>query len=167
MKPLVKTRVFIGLGSNAGNRIQNLQIASEKMAALENVKIINASSLYETSPWGKIDQEDFINQVIELETDLSARELLYKLQEIEINMGRQRQVKWGPRNIDLDILWYGDEVIDLPELKIPHPYMCERLFVLIPLQEIEAELIFPDGTRIEEVLGKAEARDRDNLVKRI
>jgi 2-amino-4-hydroxy-6-hydroxymethyldihydropteridine diphosphokinase len=163
----MKRRVFVGLGSNMGKKRQNMMDAVEKIAALERVEIVKKSSFYNSSPWGKTDQEDFINQVVEIETDVSPWRLLYKLQEIEINMGRQRLEKWGPRTIDLDILLFGDEAIESEELTIPHPYMYQRLFVLIPLEEINSELIFPDGTRIKEVLNRAEARDRDNYIRRI
>jgi 2-amino-4-hydroxy-6-hydroxymethyldihydropteridine diphosphokinase len=163
----MKRRVFIGLGSNIGPKRQNIKNAGEKIAALEGVEIINESSLYNTSPWGKTDQQDFINQVVELETNLSPWKLLNELQQIEIKMGRQRLEKWGPRTIDLDILLYGDEIIESEELTIPHPYIGKRLFVLVPLEEINSELIFPDGTRIKEVLDRAEVRERDNYIRRI
>jgi len=149
--------VFIGLGSNSGDKKANLTGAINKI-----------SSFYITKPWGNTNQEDFFNQVIEITTDLSAGELLYKLQEIEIKMGRQRKEKWGPRIIDLDILMYGDEVIDSPELKIPHPYMKERSFVLVPLQEIDPKIVFPDdGAKIEEVLIKVIAREGNNRIIKI
>ncbi|MEN6462183.1 MAG: 2-amino-4-hydroxy-6-hydroxymethyldihydropteridine diphosphokinase [Syntrophomonas sp.] len=163
----MERRVFVGLGANLGNKRQNIVDAVEKIAALERIEIVKESSFYNSPPWGKVDQEDFINQVIEIKTDLSPWELLHKLQKIEINMGRQRLEKWGPRTIDLDILLFGDEAIESEELTIPHPYMYQRLFVLIPLEEINSELIFPDGTRIKEVLSRAEVRDRDNYIRRI
>jgi 2-amino-4-hydroxy-6-hydroxymethyldihydropteridine diphosphokinase len=163
----MKSGVFIGLGSNMGKKRQNIVNAGDKIAALDGVEIVNESSFYNSLPWGKVDQEDFINQVIEIKTKFSPWELLHKLQEIEINMGRQRLEKWGPRNIDLDILLFGDEIIKSEELTIPHPYMYQRLFVLIPLEEINSELIFPDGTRIKEVLDRAEVRERDNYIRRI
>lgn len=163
----MKRSVYVGLGSNMGKKRQNITNAGEKIAALNKVEIVKESSLYHSPPWGKTDQEEFINQVIEIKTDLSPWELLHELQEIEINMGRQRLEKWGPRNIDLDILLFGDETIKSEELTIPHPYIYQRLFVLIPLEEINSELIFPDGTRIKEVLNRAEARERDNYIRRI
>lgn len=159
--------VFVSLGSNIDNKQDNLQAARKEIAAIEGIQIKKESSLYITSPWGNINQEDFVNQVVKLKTDSDALELLHKFQDIEIKMGRQRKEKWGPRTIDLDILLFGDEVIESNELKIPHPHMFERLFVLVPLAEIESELVFPNGTRIREVLSTAEARDRDNYVKRI
>ncbi|PKM77536.1 MAG: 2-amino-4-hydroxy-6-hydroxymethyldihydropteridine diphosphokinase [Firmicutes bacterium HGW-Firmicutes-15] len=155
-------KVYIGLGSNLGNKSKNIQNALDFIANIEGVSVKKLSSLYLTAPWGKTDQDDFINQVIEIETDLSALSLLYRLQDIEIKLGRQRDVKWGPRIIDLDVLLYGEETIHLEELEVPHPYLLERLFVLIPLAEIDSELEFPDGTKIREVLSRARARLEGN-----
>ncbi len=148
------TKAYIGLGSNIGDRESNLIRARFMIAGLEGVVITRESSLYQTAPWGKTDQEDFINQVIELDSYLSPLELLHRLQEIEIKLGRQREVHWGPRKIDLDILLYGRESIDLKELQVPHPFLMQRLFVLVPLAEIDSELVFPDGSKIEEVLAR-------------
>lgn len=135
-----------------GRKQQNLKNARDEIEKVDGIKIKNCSSIYKTTPWGKIDQEDFLNQVMEFETKLEALKILHELQNIEIKMGRKRIEKWGPRIIDLDILLYGEETIEMDELKVPHPFMKERLFVLIPLQEINAEIIFPDGESIEEVL---------------
>ena len=135
---------------------------------MEGTRIIKSSSLYLTAPWGRTEQDDFINQVIEIKTALEPLALLQDLQEIEIKMGRQRQEKWGPRIIDLDILLFGDEVLDFPELKVPHPLMRQRLFVLVPLQEVNAELIFPDdGAKIKEVLISVLAREGNKKIKRV
>ncbi len=146
------TKAYIGLGSNVGDKKANLARARFLIEGLKGVRISKQSSLYETAPWGKTDQDDFINQVIEIETELRPLELLHQLQAIEIKLGRRREVHWGPRNIDLDVLLYGRETIDLEELKVPHPYLMQRLFVLIPLAEIDSELVFPDGSKIGEVL---------------
>jgi 2-amino-4-hydroxy-6-hydroxymethyldihydropteridine diphosphokinase len=154
----MKTVAYIGIGSNLGNKSKNVQQALDFISALQGVKVKQQSSLYLTAPWGKTDQDDFINQVVAVETDLAPLELLHKLQAIEIKLGRQRDVQWGPRTIDLDILLYGEEVIDLEELKVPHPYLKQRLFVLIPLQELNPELELPDGSKLREVLSTAEAR---------
>ncbi len=150
----MNNKVYIGLGSNVGNKAENLARAHLLIEAMDDVYIKQASSLYQTPPWGKTDQEDFINQVIEIETELLPLDLLHRLQDIEIKLGRQRDVRWGPRTIDLDVLLYGRETIDLEELKVPHPYLLQRLFVLIPLQEIAPELVFPDGAKIMEVLNR-------------
>lgn len=164
----MNNKVYIGLGSNCGLKQENLAIARKNIDELKGTRIRKFSSLYLTAPWGRVDQEDFINQVIEIETNLEPRSLLQALQAIEIKMGRQRQEKWGPRIIDLDILLFGDEVLDFPELKVPHPLMRQRLFVLVPLQELNEELIFPDdGAKIKEVLISVSARERNNKIKRV
>ncbi|MDD3364259.1 MAG: 2-amino-4-hydroxy-6-hydroxymethyldihydropteridine diphosphokinase [Syntrophomonas sp.] len=159
-------KVYIGLGSNLGNKSKNIQNALDFIADIEGVNINKLSSLYLTAPWGRTDQDHFINQVIEIETDLSALKLLYHLQDIEIKLGRQRDGKWGPRIIDLDVLLYGEEIINLEELKVPHPYLLERLFVLIPLAEINSEIQFPDGSKIREVLSRARAlKEGNDIIK--
>jgi 2-amino-4-hydroxy-6-hydroxymethyldihydropteridine diphosphokinase len=163
----MKNRAFIGLGANLGKKRQNLSMAVEMIQALPQVELEKISSCYKSSPWGKRDQAEFLNQVIMIQTDLPPRDLLHHLLDIEIKMGRQRNERWGPRNIDLDILVYGDEVIDSTELKIPHPYMHERLFVLIPFMEIAPDYAFPGGANIKEVLARALARDSESTVERI
>lgn len=150
----MKNRVYIGLGSNMGDKAENLARARQMINSVDDTEITKTSSLYKTAPWGKTDQDDFINQVIEIETELTPLELLHQLQNIEIKLGRQRNEQWGPRVIDLDVLLYGEETIEMAELKVPHPYLMQRLFVLMPLQEIEPELIFPDGSKIVEVLNR-------------
>lgn len=164
----MKKPVFIGLGSNMGHKRDNMEQAAAMISNIPDVDLIRCSSLYQTEPWGKTDQDIFINQVIEVETDLSAQELLRALQDIEIKMGRQRKEKWGPRIIDLDILLYGNEVMDDLDLQIPHPHMRERLFVLVPLYEIGPDLRFPDdGATIEEVLSSVLAREGNRGIERI
>jgi len=151
-----------------GSKRENLAQAVELISNIPGVKLKNRSSLYETEPWGKTDQDKFLNQVIEIETSLPPRELLKELQDIEINMGRQRKEKWGPRIIDLDILLYGNEVLDDPQLAIPHPRMRERLFVLVPLAEIGADLRFPDnGATVREVLSSVLAREGNRGIERV
>lgn len=160
--------VYIGLGSNQGDKIKNLRDALCAMKSIGDINITRTSSLYLSEPWGKPNQPEFINQVAEIETELSPQDLLIHLQNIEIKMGRRRSEKWGPRLIDLDILLYGREEFNTPELTIPHPYMRERLFVLLPLQEINAELIFPgDGAKIEEVSIRALVREGNRKIERI
>lgn len=160
--------VYIALGSNMGCKRDNMAQAIQAIAALPGVQINKSSSLYETEPWGKTDQEKFLNQVIEIETSLKPADLLRELQKIEIKMGRQRKEKWGPRLIDLDILLYGNEVMEDPHLTIPHPRMRERLFVLVPLAEIGADIQFPeDGATIEEVLSRVLVREGNRGIERI
>lgn len=161
------TAVYIGLGSNMGDREAYLNGAEREIGALNDTQITARSSLYLTPAWGVTDQDDFVNQVIEIETGFSAHDLLEKLKQIEIKMGRQAGERWGPREIDLDILWYGGQQIDLPDLQIPHPYLRERLFVLIPLEEVNPELVLPeDGMKVEEVLKQVLGRE-ENLIKKM
>ncbi len=135
---------------------------------MPETEILKVSSLYLTKPWGNTLQDDFINQVIEVMTSLSALDLLQKLQEIEISMGRCRTERWGARIIDIDILLYGNEVIHTGELVVPHPFMKQRLFVLVPLEEINESGIFPDdGTPIQEVLSTVIDREGNNNIKRL
>jgi 2-amino-4-hydroxy-6-hydroxymethyldihydropteridine diphosphokinase len=129
-------RCYIGIGSNLGNREKHVEDAVKKLKNIKSVKIRKISSIRETEPVGGPKQGKYLNGVIEIETELKPRELLLRLQSIEDQLGRKRTVKDGPRTIDLDILLYGDSNIDEPGLKIPHPRMAEREFVMKPLEEI-------------------------------
>jgi len=135
-------RVYLSLGSNIGNRAENLARAVEELS-WRGVKIARQSAMYETEPVGVRDQAWFLNCVVEVETALVPRRLLATLLDIEAAMGRQRTVKYGPRVIDLDILLYGDEIVDEPGLTIPHPRMADRRFVLVPLAEIAPDAPHP------------------------
>jgi len=133
---------YIGIGSNLGDRKANC----EKSIALlkqKGIKVLKRSSFYETEPWGIKEQPKFINMVIEIETNLGPEELLRTLKEIEVAMGRVKNVKWGARIMDLDILLYEEMIIKTPLLEIPHPYMKDREFVLKPLFEIAPDRVHP------------------------
>lgn len=145
-------RAFVGLGTNLGNREENLAVAREMLANLPGSLMVRFSSIYPTSPWGKIDQPVFLNQVASLDTRLSAQELHQELLDIEATMGRQHQERWGPRNIDLDLLLYGDQLIQEPDLVVPHPWLTKRAFVLAPLIEVAPDLKMPDGRYIRDIL---------------
>ena len=132
---------IIHTGSNLGFRATYLLGAIEAFKELGEIKAV--SSVYETEPWGNSDQPMYLNQAVELLTELSPRELLQELRRIEGSMGRIRDEKWGPRTIDLDIIFYGDWIIEEDTLTIPHPHTHERAFVLIPLLEICADRIHP------------------------
>ncbi|SEO72653.1 2-amino-4-hydroxy-6-hydroxymethyldihydropteridine diphosphokinase [Mucilaginibacter sp. AW1-7] len=134
--------VFLLLGSNLGNRKLLLNEAIERIEAAV-APVLQASSVYETQSWGKTDAPDYLNQVLLLQTDLTAREVLGKILAIELLMGRRREEKWGSRTIDIDILFYGDAIIDEPDLKIPHPEMHKRRFTLAPLAELVPEFEHP------------------------
>ncbi|HYF71088.1 MAG TPA: 2-amino-4-hydroxy-6-hydroxymethyldihydropteridine diphosphokinase [Ohtaekwangia sp.] len=135
------TGIFILLGSNLGDRMSNLKQALNHIAAI--AQIIETSSVYKTAAWGKTDQPYFMNQVIRIETSLSPELLLSALLDIEKQMGRERIVKWGERLIDLDILFYQDEVIQTNHLTIPHPQLENRRFTLVPLAELAGEQTHP------------------------
>ena len=137
-----KQRAFIALGSNMGDKRGNLKQALEKISA-RGIRILKESSVITTEPWGGVEQENFANQVIEVETWLPAPILLETLLDIEVEMGRVREVHWGPRLIDLDLLFVEDQVIYNDNLILPHPYLAERLFVLESLQEIAPHFIHP------------------------
>lgn len=134
--------VYLSIGSNLGRREENCLEAVELLKETGMI-VRRISSLYETEPWGMKDQPYFINMVVEVETDLEPEELLKVLKGLERRMGRTETVKWGPRVIDLDILLYNDIIYDSPDLKIPHPLMQERDFVLRPLAEIAPEKLHP------------------------
>ncbi|MBM2838815.1 MAG: 2-amino-4-hydroxy-6-hydroxymethyldihydropteridine pyrophosphokinase [Deltaproteobacteria bacterium] len=126
-----------------GDKIANLNKAIEELGKVPGNKVVAVSSIYKTEPVGGIEQDWFVNAVAEVETSLTPRELLNKLLYIEKNLGRVRDVKWGPRVIDLDILLYDDLVMDEEGLSIPHPYLHERGFILVPLAEIAPKVIHP------------------------
>lgn len=128
-------RAAIGIGSNMGDAPANVMAAIDALSKIGTVQA--RSRLYRTQPWGKTDQPDFINAAAILETVLPPRDLLKALKHIEIELGRTPGERWGPRAIDLDILFYGDIEINEPGLQIPHPRLQERAFVLIPLAEID------------------------------
>lgn len=134
---------YIGLGSNIGDRAANLKRALDRLKARQGLKVKKASSLYEAEPVGLKGQPWYLNAVVEVETSLSPEGLFKVCQEIETEMGRRRETRWGPRVIDLDILLYGNNIIDEEDLKIPHPRMHTRRFVLVPLAEIAPEAIHP------------------------
>ena len=134
-------RVFLGLGTNLGHREQNLEQAREALKSFSEIK--QASSIYETDAWGYEDQPQFLNQIVEIDTNLSPYKLLYNLKRIEKTIGRVKSFRWGPRLIDIDILLFDDRVIRLPFLTIPHKSMHERAFVLIPLAEIAPDYKHP------------------------
>ena len=146
-------RVFLGLGSNLGDRAYYLKGAISALAS-PTIKIVAMSGIYETEPWGVMDQPLYWNQVIEVDTTLEPLELLHVCQEIELQLGRERKVHWGSRTIDIDLLLYDNRVSESEELRLPHPYLEERAFVIAPLREIAPKLVLPSGKSITEVSGE-------------
>ena len=133
--------VYISLGSNLGDRVQNLKKALQALP--ENIRVLRVSGLYETDPWGYEEQPAFLNQAAEIKTDLPPVELLRVLKATEGLLGRKPNFRYGPRQIDMDILFYGSEIISLPELQIPHPDLQQRAFVLVPLAELIPDFLHP------------------------
>ncbi len=132
---------FLGLGSNVGDRLKNIVKAVEYIS--ERCRILKISTVYESEPWGVKEQDRFLNCVVEVKTSLSPFELLKFVKEVEKRVGRKERFRWGPREIDIDILLYGNAVIKTEELTIPHKHMLERDFVVFPLLEIEEDVIDP------------------------
>lgn len=144
---------YIGIGSNQKNPTQQAQQAIEALKQLPSSKLTQCSSLYCSAPMGPQDQPDYVNAVAEIDTQLSAIELLDALQAIELNQGRVRKDnRWGPRTLDLDIILYDNQQIDSERLVIPHYGMQDREFVLYPLQEITSNLTLPNGTHLSQLI---------------
>ncbi|ANC40865.1 MAG: 2-amino-4-hydroxy-6-hydroxymethyldihydropteridine diphosphokinase [Hafnia alvei] len=149
------TRVYIALGSNLANPLHQVQSALNALAELPQTKLIATSSLYRTPPLGPQDQPDYLNAVVALDTDLSAENLLDHTQKIELEHGRVRKdERWGPRTLDLDILLFGDEIINTERLTVPHYDMKNRQFMLYPLAEIAPELHFPTGESLQSIIAQ-------------
>src|SRR3990170_582513 len=147
-------KAYIGLGSNVGRREDHLEKALELLAAAKDVKVTKTSSIYETEPVGYVDQPDFLNAAVEIETALSPRELLAVTKAIEEREGRRRDIRWGPRTVDLDILLYDQQVSTEPDLRLPHPEVTRRAFVLVPLAEIAPDLAVADGQTVRDCLAE-------------
>tara|TARA_Y100000782_G_C10132663_1_gene243608 strand:- start:406 stop:885 length:480 start_codon:yes stop_codon:yes gene_type:complete len=144
--------VYIGLGANLDQPQQQLEQALIELAQLPNSTLISHSSLYHSKPIGPQNQPDYINAVALIETDLTPLALLDTLQQLEQDHGRIRKRHWGERTLDLDIILIDDQTINSERLTIPHPFAQQRSFVLIPLFEISPQLVFPDGTALEQLL---------------
>lgn len=151
-------KAWLGLGSNLQQPVAQLNEALYRLGETAGVKVLQTSSFYQTPPWGDEQQDDFINAVVQIETSLDPIPLLHALQSIENLMGRQRSKRrWGPRQIDIDLLLYADVQYQSVELELPHPRMHERAFVLVPLSELEKTLIIPGRGAIENLLQKTDA----------
>ena len=151
-------QAYLGLGSNIGDRKQQLLKAIDLIGNIKGIKVTKQSSIYETAPIGYTDQPNFLNLCLEIESELSPQQLLKHCLDIEQQLHRVREIRWGPRTLDIDILLYSDNIIETDNLSIPHPRMQERAFVLIPLNDIASDkkdprlnqkihdLVFPDDT---------------------
>jgi 2-amino-4-hydroxy-6-hydroxymethyldihydropteridine diphosphokinase len=158
----MKHTVYIALGTNLGDRHSNLRAALRSLPTA--VTVTEESPVYETPPWGYEDQPAFLNMVVKAETSLEPKPLLTYLKQIETELGREKSVRWGPRLIDLDILFYDDRVIHTPPLVIPHPRLHERAFVLVPLADIAPNLKHPVfHKKIRDLLAKIDMQGIDRI----
>lgn len=137
--------VYLSLGSNKGDRVGYIQQANSLLNGFESINVVQSSSLYETEPWGVESENWFVNAVVQVRTSLSPRLLLAQCQKVEALLGRNREQegKYGDRNIDIDILFYDNLIMNEPDLVIPHKYMHERAFTLVPMLELAPEMIHP------------------------
>lgn len=152
---------YLCLGGNLGDRMAALTEALQLLDATAGMRRVACSSVYETEPWAVVDQPNFLNLVAAYETTLSPADLLAACKSVEDTVGRTPSFRWGPRLIDVDILLYGDEVVDSaePDLQIPHPRMVQRAFVLVPLAELAPELVSPPGgTTVRRLLEEVDDR---------
>ena len=147
---------FVGIGSNLGDREAHVRSALELLAAEKEIKVLAVSELRETEPVGPVEQGPFVNGAVRLATELPPRQLLERLLAIEQRLGRVRKERFGPRTIDLDLLVYGDAVVDEPGLMVPHPRLHERRFALEPLADLAPDLVVPGSGPISALLAKLE-----------
>lgn len=153
-------KCYIGIGSNLNNPIQQIEQAIQALSGLEKCQLARTSSLYQSSAMGPQNQPNYVNAVARLDTELEARALLWQLQQLEQNQGRVRgSERWTARTLDLDILLYGDQIINNRDLIIPHPGLSQRNFVLYPLQEIAPELRIPQLGLLSELIAGCELGD--------
>jgi len=153
-------RAYVGVGSNLGDREQVIADAVSLLDEHPEIDVLRASALRETEPWGPVEQPRFLNGAVAVETTLAPRALLEALLDVERRLGRVRDERWGPRTIDLDLLLYGDAVVDEPGLTVPHPRLRERAFALEPLLELDPSLVVPGQGPVSQLLdGVAEEGD--------
>jgi 2-amino-4-hydroxy-6-hydroxymethyldihydropteridine diphosphokinase len=136
-----KVRIYLALGSNLGDRLQTIESGMELLKS--RVSELSISKIYETEPWGITDQPAFLNACVGGFTTLSPTNLLKFIKEIEITLGRKKRIKWGPRELDIDILFYGERIINESDLVIPHPFLHQRSFALVPLKDLAPDFIHP------------------------
>ncbi|AVP35818.1 2-amino-4-hydroxy-6-hydroxymethyldihydropteridine diphosphokinase [Staphylococcus felis] len=152
---------YLSLGSNIGERETQLQLAIEQLNMTPGIRVKRVSPIYETKPVGYVDQPDFLNLCVSIETNLPPFQLLQACLEIETRLHRVRKERWGPRTIDIDILLYGKSIIEDEHLSIPHPRMSERAFVMIPLNDIASDVIEPRSNKLIRTLVQPD----DSVVK--
>jgi 2-amino-4-hydroxy-6-hydroxymethyldihydropteridine diphosphokinase len=152
----VSKSAFVGIGSNLGDREGNLRQAVELLSAEDGIDVVAVSQIRETDPVGPVEQGPFLNGAVRIETDLAPRKLLERLLAVEERLGRVRRERWGPRTIDLDLLLYGDDVVEEPGLTVPHPRLHERRFALEPLSDLAPSLEIPGKGPISALLAELE-----------
>lgn len=170
MSPRAPVTAFLGLGGNVGDPVETLTSAVYALHDSAGIAVEDVSGIYETPPWGGVDdQPPFANAVVRVRTTLEPLELLRECHLTEAAYGRDRdaEVRWGPRPLDIDVLLYGDEIIDTPELTVPHPRLHERAFALVPLMEVFPGGTLPDGRRLTRVLLDLGPLDDLELVVRL
>ncbi|MBC6002827.1 2-amino-4-hydroxy-6-hydroxymethyldihydropteridine diphosphokinase [Paeniclostridium hominis] len=153
---------YLGLGTNIGDRLNYLNQALNILNSHSNIKISKKSKLYETKAWGYTEQADFLNMCVEIETDLNPKDLLHVCQDVEKKLNRERKIRWGPRTIDVDILFFNDIILQEENLEIPHPRIKERAFVLIPLIDLNDKLKI-DNVSINEYLKSLTTEEREEV----
>ncbi|MFJ8268458.1 2-amino-4-hydroxy-6-hydroxymethyldihydropteridine diphosphokinase [Peribacillus asahii] len=158
---------YLSIGSNIGNRLATFHEALRLLDSNKLVKVVDSSSLYETDPVGYTDQDCFLNAVIKVFTSLSPEELLQTCLNIETELGRKREIRWGPRTLDLDILLYNQENIETESLSVPHPRMQERAFVIVPLLELDPDIKLPNvNASLNDILNQIPDKEGVRLWKR-
>jgi 2-amino-4-hydroxy-6-hydroxymethyldihydropteridine diphosphokinase len=160
---MIHKPIFLGLGSNLGDRLNYLKEALKRISLLPNTSLENLSSVYETAPVGYLEQDNFLNMAAEISTELNASSFFKEIQGIEKDLGRIRKIKMGPRVIDIDILYWGSEILNTSALQIPHPEIENRRFVLVPLNEIAPKFKTPH--RLQEIGVLLKSVQDDSWVK--
>ena len=155
-------KAYLGLGTNMGDRLEYLNSACTILSQYENINITNKSKIYETKAWGYTDQADFLNMCLEIETSLDEFQLLEVCGEVEQKLNRERIIRWGPRTIDVDILFFNDIILNNEKLSIPHPRISERAFVLIPLMDLNTNLVIKNKT-IDVYLNSLSSEERGQV----
>lgn len=164
MKAMEEYICYLSLGANLGDKIKTVEEALRLLGATDKIQLQGVSSLYETPPWGKTDQPDFVNCAAAVMAELPPLELLHICQSIEKKLGRVRHEHWGARTIDIDLLYIPGVALQERELQLPHPYMLARAFVLVPLAELAPDLVLQDG---QTAMAHAMALSDRNTVKKI
>ena len=155
-------KAYLGLGTNMGDRLEYLNSACTLLSQHENINITNKSKIYETKAWGYTDQADFLNMCLEIETNLDEFQLLEVCGQVEQKLNRERIIRWGPRTIDVDILFFNDIILNNEKLSIPHPRISERAFVLIPLMDLNTNLVIKNKT-IDVYLNSLSSEERGQV----